>query len=95
LNARNHARSGLDSAAMVRTELLNVADMPGVDRRTQGLTSVTEGLVVRGAFGKPHCVAHGAMNKVREDGLWRCQHAVAGVGDGPVVNLCGVGAYTR
>lgn len=71
----------------------DLSAMPGLNQKTQGLTSVSDGVVIADKFGKPSCVRHGAMNKVREDGLWRCQHAVAGVLDGPVINLCGAGAY--
>lgn len=77
---------------MTPPTLLDLALMPNVDHRTQGLTSVSEGSVVL-VRGKPSCVNHGAMNCVRPDGLWRCQHAVAGVPEGPVINLCGNAAY--
>lgn len=78
--------------------LRDLAEMAGVDKRTQGLHSVTSREVVWGKPGRTvvTCVDHGAMNCVRVDDegkLWRCQHAVVGELEGPVVNLCGRAAF--
>lgn len=81
------------------SELLDLAEHPTLDSRTTGLHSVSSGKVKWHPRQKAVCVNHGAMNCVRVDEhgkLWRCQHAVAGVIDGPVINLCdGAGFQPR
>lgn len=79
------------------SDIRDAAEMPGLDQRTTGLHSVSEGKAVL-VRGKPYCRDHGAMNMVRADGLWRCQHAVAGKPtyiDARSINLCDAAAYTH
>lgn len=64
-------------------KIVDLKDMPGANLSVpNGMDSVGLGRVVlRGNRGgrrtpfTPHCVTHGAMNKVSQDGIWRClQH---------------------
>ena len=51
--------------------IIDLKESPYKDSKAQnGFDSVSAGKVV--LQGTPHCVKHGAMNKMDPSGLWRC-----------------------
>ena len=63
-----------------RVTFIDLRDMPNFNSAiTDNIDSISAGRV-KIIGGCPHCVIHGAMNKVSWDGIWRCL-------------ICGVGCY--
>lgn len=58
--------------------ICDLKDSPYKDSKAQnGFDSVSKGLVVNltkdpKVAETPHCVTHGAMNKMDSSGIWRC-----------------------
>ena len=63
-------------------QLLDIKDMPNFNpvAGSRGIASVTTGKVYWTMKNKVTCKVHGAMNKVSQEGIWRCI-------------ACGEGAY--
>jgi len=58
--------------------IIDLKDSPYKDSKAKnGFDSISKGIVilkstVEGQKETPHCILHGAMNKVDPSGLWRC-----------------------
>ena len=80
-------------------KIVDIEDMPAFNPIVKdNIDSVSAGLVVL-KDGTPHCVKHGAMNKVSADGIWRCigTYRIWLFPNGKAMdkesNACGVGCY--